>query len=172
MKLRFMLLSALGLIAFSLSAHGGEPNLSSKKTLWRIQYNPAVTSKKTPWRIPSNPAVTAVGNEIDWDLVQHKDGLVVLGAAIGEHHSYEQAWSYYTKMLDMDSNYNTRTKQQKRIVDGDHRYVLDKISKAGRWAIMEGNVGRYKMQLSLHNEQEKPKLKDRVYIKITFDPNR
>jgi hypothetical protein len=161
MKLRYMLLSALGLIAFNLSAHGGEPSPSSKKT---------------PWRIPSNPAVTAVGNEVDWDLVKHKNGLVMLEAAIGEHHSYEQAWSYYTNLLGMDSNYNTRTKQQNRIVDGDQRNVVehdrDHIFKAGRWATMHGNVGKFRMQLSLFNEQGKPKLKDRVSVDIIFHPNR
>jgi hypothetical protein len=161
MELRCTLLSAVGLIAFSLSAHGGEPNPESKRT---------------PWRIPSNQAVTAVGNEIDWRLLKHKNGLVVLEAAIGEHHSYEQAWAHYAKMLGMDSNYNARTKQQRKIVEGDRRWLRehdrDHIFKAGRWTVMDGKVGKYRMQLSLFNEPQKPESKDRVYVKLTFNPNR
>ena len=155
---RRLSLCGMLLIAFGQLAYAGEPN---------------PRSKRTPWRIPSNAAATAVGSELKWHLTDLQNGGVSLQAGLAEHHSYEQAWSYYTKMFGLKSSYTARNKQQERIVENDKRSLTehdrDQVFKAGRWARMYGKFGNYRTSLSLYDDPTLTKT-HRVYVRIDFKP--
>ena len=175
--MRPILLSVLVLTTISHIAYADD-NAKPKKSRWSISYAPHAPdsnpkSKKTRWRIPPNAAVTAVGVDLKWSLHEEPSGRLSLRAGLAEHHSYEQAWAYYTKIFGLETRYTAENKRQERVVDGDKRSVLehdrDEVFRAGRWARMYGKFGKYKTALSLYDD---PTLKNphHVSVNIMFTP--
>ncbi len=158
MNMRYLLLSVFGLLALCHPLHAGDDN---------------PRSKKTGWRIPPNAAVAAVGIDLKWDSIEHPDGGLSLQAGLAEHHSYEQAWTYYAKVFGVETSYNAKNKSQERVVDGDKRKVIehdrDQVFRAGRMATMWGKFGRYRTTLTLFDDStlENP---HHVYVNIVFAP--
>ena len=157
-SMRTLLLTVLVLVSLCQVACAGNDNPKSQKTHWRI---------------PANAAVTAVGVDLNWELIEHKDGRLTLTAGLAEHHSYEQVWAYYAHRFGMTTNYGAGTKHQKHTIDTDVRTITehdrDQVFKAGRWSIMRGNFGRYKTQVDLYDDNSLTE-EHRVLVRIHFTP--
>ena len=130
-------------------------------------------SSRTSWRIPE---ADGVPQGIDWLLVRHPDdergpGHINLEAAIGEHHSYEFAWAYYTKLLGLDPVYPPKKERQVRAVPGGHRhFAKESVNAKGRFTIMGGRIGKYKLTMYLWADAANPSKRRRVYVKMLFCP--